>query len=115
VGLVLGLGLVASPAAAHRSGCHRWHSCPSDRGSYVCGDLGYPCRYPTYGTSGYRAPSLAGRPLAPTPSVRSLPSAADGGDGFRVTPGWLAAGGVGLWLLARRRTPPARDGGGGPR
>jgi len=28
-------------ARAHRSGCHRWHSCPSDRGTYVCGDLGY--------------------------------------------------------------------------
>jgi endonuclease YncB( thermonuclease family) len=26
---------------AHRDGCHRWHSCPSDEGSYVCGDLGY--------------------------------------------------------------------------
>jgi hypothetical protein len=26
---------------AHRNGCHRWHSCPSDNGSYVCGDLGY--------------------------------------------------------------------------
>jgi micrococcal nuclease len=26
---------------AHRDGCHRWHSCPSDTGSYVCGDLGY--------------------------------------------------------------------------
>lgn len=25
----------------HRDGCHRWHSCPSDTGSYVCGDLGY--------------------------------------------------------------------------
>jgi hypothetical protein len=29
------------PAEAHRNGCHRWHSCPSDTGSYVCGDLGY--------------------------------------------------------------------------
>jgi endonuclease YncB( thermonuclease family) len=29
---------------AHRSGCHRWHSCPSDRGTYTCGDLGY-CNY----------------------------------------------------------------------
>jgi hypothetical protein len=28
-------------AEAHRSGCHRWHSCPSDSGSYVCGDIGY--------------------------------------------------------------------------
>ena len=26
---------------AHRSGCHRWHSCPSDHGTYICGDLGY--------------------------------------------------------------------------
>lgn len=26
---------------AHRDGCHRWHSCPSDSGSYTCGDLGY--------------------------------------------------------------------------
>jgi hypothetical protein len=31
----------APPAAAHRDGCHRWHSCPSDSGSYMCGDLGY--------------------------------------------------------------------------
>jgi hypothetical protein len=30
-----------SPALAHRSGCHRWHSCPSDTGSDVCGDLGH--------------------------------------------------------------------------
>ncbi len=29
-----------SPADAHRSGCHRWHSCASDTGSYTCGDLG---------------------------------------------------------------------------
>lgn len=26
---------------AHQSGCHRWHSCPSDSGSYVCGDTGH--------------------------------------------------------------------------
>lgn len=39
-------------ADAHRSGCHRWHSCPSDSGSYTCGDAGYPCRYPTYPASG---------------------------------------------------------------
>lgn len=26
---------------AHQSGCHRWHSCPSDSDSYSCGDLGY--------------------------------------------------------------------------
>ena len=37
---------------AHQSGCHRWHSCPSDSGSYTCGDAGHPCQYPTYPASG---------------------------------------------------------------
>lgn len=32
---------MSAPALAHRSGCHRWHSCASDSGSYVCGDTGY--------------------------------------------------------------------------
>lgn len=39
--------------SAHQDGCHRWHSCPSDSGSYVCGDLGY---YSECGTSYYEAP-----------------------------------------------------------
>ncbi len=30
----------------HQDGCHRWHSCPSDSGSYVCGDLGYDAECP---------------------------------------------------------------------
>ena len=38
--------LVPSPAQGHRDGCHRWHSCPSDSGSYVCGDLGYDSECP---------------------------------------------------------------------
>lgn len=48
------LGVGASPAAAHRDGCHRWHSCPSDTGSYVCGDLGYfsECGYTSLPGSG---------------------------------------------------------------
>ncbi|RJF74494.1 SH3 domain-containing protein [Deinococcus cavernae] len=41
IGLVTLTYMLASPALAHRDGCHRWHSCPSDRGTYVCGDLGY--------------------------------------------------------------------------
>jgi hypothetical protein len=31
-------------ASAHQSGCHRWHTCPSDTGSYTCGDAGHPCQ-----------------------------------------------------------------------
>lgn len=39
-GIVLGVPFMAQ---AHRSGCHNLHTCPSDSGSYICGDLGYPC------------------------------------------------------------------------
>ena len=46
--IVFGLFVGSFQASAHRSGCHRWHSCPSDSGSYTCGDAGYPCQYPTY-------------------------------------------------------------------
>jgi len=35
------LVLSVTSVYAHRSGCHRWHSCPSDTGSYVCGDTGH--------------------------------------------------------------------------
>lgn len=34
---------IPQTAQAHRSGCHTLHTCSSDTGSYVCGDLGYPC------------------------------------------------------------------------
>lgn len=47
---------LAAPAQAHRDGCHRWHSCPSDSGSYECGDLGY--------TSGCPTATAAPRPVA---------------------------------------------------
>lgn len=40
--------LLPQNVRAHQSGCHRWHSCPSDSGSYVCGDAGHPCQYGTY-------------------------------------------------------------------
>jgi endonuclease YncB( thermonuclease family) len=40
--LTLSIGVIPlTPSYAHSSGCHRWHSCPSDSGSYTCGDLGY--------------------------------------------------------------------------
>lgn len=64
VGLIYGVtaGLfVPSVAEAHRDGCHRWHSCPSDTGSYVCGDLGYDSECPDK------------NPAAPTPSTPPPP------------------------------------------
>lgn len=57
--LASALATLAFPAyvIAHQSGCHRWHSCPSDTGSYVCGDLGYDtyCGYeePDYESEGH--------------------------------------------------------------
>jgi hypothetical protein len=56
LGWVLWLVVLVLPVVpqAHQSGCHRWHSCPSDRGIYVCGDLGYCAQCPdnAYGTGG---------------------------------------------------------------
>ena len=49
IGVLMLLFVIFAPKSeAHQSGCHRWHSCPSDTGSYVCGDLGYSCQYSTY-------------------------------------------------------------------
>lgn len=50
--LLFSFNAFPSITEAHRSGCHRWHSCPSDSGSYSCGDAGHPCQYPTYPASG---------------------------------------------------------------
>lgn len=44
IGVLLAMSCLVAwsvPADAHRDGCHRWHSCPSDTGSYVCGDTGH--------------------------------------------------------------------------
>ncbi|MDK2013746.1 MULTISPECIES: hypothetical protein [unclassified Deinococcus] len=60
------LFLLAAPAQAHRDGCHRWHSCPSDTGSYVCGDLGYT----TY-CGGTAAPAAAPRAASAPPASGS--------------------------------------------
>jgi hypothetical protein len=43
---ILVLSVMQTPAFGHKSGCHRWHSCPSDTGSYTCGDTGYCSQCP---------------------------------------------------------------------
>ncbi len=64
------LSFFAMPAYAHRSGCHSWHSCPSDSGSYVCGDTGHcsACSDNQYCQNGSYSPSAAR--IAPVPSVQ---------------------------------------------
>ncbi len=50
ISLFLSVLVLPFSVSAHQSGCHRWHSCPSDTGSYVCGDLGYTSGCPTTNT-----------------------------------------------------------------
>lgn len=79
--LVLGLSFVSllgspSVVSAHRSGCHSWHSCPSDSGSYTCGDKGYCsgcpnnqyCKNQQYSP----APIPAPKKVAPTSTAASV-------------------------------------------
>lgn len=61
--IALALVVYVQPASAHRDGCHRWHSCPSDSGSYVCGDLGYTSECPATNP----APQTV-QPAAPPPA-----------------------------------------------
>src|SRR5687768_14240071 len=56
---------------AHRDGCHRWHSCPSDTGSYVCGDLGYYAYCGTPSVPTFPTPTVP--VTAPSPAPTSLP------------------------------------------
>jgi hypothetical protein len=60
------LALFPVPAQAHRDGCHRWHSCPSDTGSYVCGDLGYFDECPGSGGAGAVPEADTTAPRRPT-------------------------------------------------
>lgn len=67
------LAVLRGGAEAHRSGCHRWHSCPSDTGSYVCGDLGYCSQCPD------NRYCLNGQPrqtdiVRPSPAARPAPA-----------------------------------------
>ena len=72
-----------SLAEAHRSGCHRWHSCPSDSGSYICGDTGHcsGCSDNQYCESGHpkrsevEPPKTQTQPIqvAPDPFLQEIP------------------------------------------
>lgn len=67
---VLGFSLLTwgTWGEAHQDGCHRWHSCPSDTESYVCGDLGYCSECPDNQYCLGRQP----RPAPPQPPTLNL-------------------------------------------
>jgi micrococcal nuclease len=54
---------------AHQHPCHRNHSCPSDHGTYVCGDLGHCSQCPdnAYCQGGKPRPAAGQRVLPPPP------------------------------------------------
>lgn len=72
------VSLLNSPTSvsAHRSGCHSWHSCPSDSGSYTCGDKGYCSGCPSnqYCKNGAYSPTpaLAPKKSAPASAATSV-------------------------------------------
>ncbi|GEM_PF-1922023 len=90
---ILILSISQMPAFAHQNGCHRWHSCPSDTGSYICGDTGYCSECPDNqycknsmpidsSTVTYTNPTatpttpttIPPTPTQPTPTVPTTPS-----------------------------------------
>jgi phosphatidylserine/phosphatidylglycerophosphate/cardiolipin synthase-like enzyme len=89
VGLVLVLILSYAGIEAHQDPCHRHHSCPSDHGTYVCGDKGRcdQCSDNQFCLAGKprvaAAPAPAPVPPAPTPTQPS----ASGGTTVCFTPG----------------------------
>lgn len=46
VGIIVLSSLTSVIVFGHQSGCHAWHSCPSDTGKYTCGDKGYCSQCP---------------------------------------------------------------------
>jgi len=68
--LVAGLvaaGALAADAGAHVDGCHRWHSCPSHDGRYVCGDRGHCSECPD------NQYCLLGQPRGAAPTATRTP------------------------------------------
>jgi endonuclease YncB( thermonuclease family) len=65
---------------AHRSGCHRWHSCPAGHGTYTCGDLGSCAQCPDnqFCQSGQprasATPPTASQPPSPSPNPTPAPA-----------------------------------------
>jgi hypothetical protein len=62
---------------AHRSGCHRWHSCPSDHGTYICGDLGDCSQCPDneycLGDKAQATTKPPAKPATPNPAPSAKP------------------------------------------
>jgi PLD-like domain len=78
--LLLALAGWVGAAHAHQDPCHRLHSCPSDHGTYVCGDKGRCDRCPDNEFCQARKPRVvssptpAPAPLDPSPRATTTPA-----------------------------------------
>lgn len=75
--LTILLFFVPSVSYEHQDACHRWHSCPSDSGSYVCGDAGNCSECPNNQYCQDRAPisqSTIAEPIPESISIFQEPS-----------------------------------------
>lgn len=70
---VISIASCAVTASGDNGGCHRWHSCPSTTGSFVCGDTGHCSQCPD------NQYCKAGHPIGSSdnsqPSVNTTPGA----------------------------------------
>jgi len=57
----------ATPALAHRDGCHAQHSCPTEHGTYECGDKGHCSQCPDNAFCKDREPRKEPSPAADSP------------------------------------------------
>lgn len=76
VGVLLALVILLvsfDQTSAHRSGCHRWHSCESDSGSYICGDLGY-CSACSNNQYCFNGQSRSAAESGTAPTTESIPT-----------------------------------------
>jgi phosphatidylserine/phosphatidylglycerophosphate/cardiolipin synthase-like enzyme len=81
LGALLWLGVWIVATHAHQDPCHRWHACPSDGQTYVCGDKGRcdQCPDNPYCLVGKPRLTSSSTPApaapAPFPSATTTPSA----------------------------------------
>jgi phosphatidylserine/phosphatidylglycerophosphate/cardiolipin synthase-like enzyme len=81
LGALLWLGAWIVATHAHQDPCHRWHACPSDSQTYVCGDKGRcdQCPDNQYCQAGKPRLTSSSTPTpvspAPSPSAAATPSA----------------------------------------
>jgi hypothetical protein len=88
-GVVVGVMGWMAVGHAHQDPCHRLHSCPSDRNTYVCGDLGHcdQCLDNQYCLAGEPRAASSASPTPAPPVTRPSEPTSPGAVTVCFTPG----------------------------